>query len=142
MPIPFIIGAAAAIAGAAGVGAGVYGAKKMHDAKKCMEEAEERNKENTERYEKQNKTTVSAMDRLGRRELQILESFNRFSDAIAKIQNLPEFADIKVGDFNLPRFTPDEVRDVSVGESFWGASAGQLRVSQVVLLPQELHLLR
>ena len=32
MPLPFILGAAAAIAAAGGVGSGIHGAKKMKDA--------------------------------------------------------------------------------------------------------------
>lgn len=36
MPFPFLLGAAAVIAGATGVGAGVYGASKMKDAKNTM----------------------------------------------------------------------------------------------------------
>ena len=39
MPLPFIIGAAAAIAGAAGIGSGIHGGIKMKEAKDTMEVA-------------------------------------------------------------------------------------------------------
>ena len=50
MPLPFILGAAAAIAGIAGVGSGISGAVKMKEANDTMESADRQHKQNIERF--------------------------------------------------------------------------------------------
>ena len=102
MPFPFLLGAAAVIAGATGVGAGVYGASKMKDAKNTMELAQRCHKENTERYERTQEETSTEMDKLGTLEMEILKSFGHFSDLIERIQNRPNFNEINRGDSSLP----------------------------------------
>lgn len=69
MPIPFILGAAAAIAGLAGVGAGVHGAVKMKEANDTMKSTQARHEKNCERFEEQNKESNEIMDELGKFEL-------------------------------------------------------------------------
>ena len=66
--IPLIIGGAAALAGAGGVGAGIHGAVKMKDAKDTMESADRRHRRNVSRFEEQNETTTFTMDELGKTE--------------------------------------------------------------------------
>lgn len=115
MPLPLILGVGAAIAGAVGVGSGVAGAAKMVEANKTAKEAEARHKANKERFEKQNKTTSKDMDALGTAELEILNSFQEFSNLIEKIQNRPEFATDTIDGVTLPKYDPQKIKEVSVG---------------------------
>ena len=50
MPLPFILGAVAAIAGVTGVGAGIHGAAKMADANDTIKQANERHERNIARF--------------------------------------------------------------------------------------------
>ena len=112
--IPLIIGGAAALAGAGGVGAGIHGAVKMKDAKDTMESADRRHRRNIARFEEQNEVTTTEMDNLGTLELEILNSFSEFSDIFEKIHNRPEFNAI-VSDVELPKYNPQELKNVSIG---------------------------
>ena len=49
MPLPFILGAAALVAGVTGVGSGINGASEMKSAKDTMDAAEYLNKQNQDR---------------------------------------------------------------------------------------------
>ena len=114
MPIPFIIGAAAAIAGIAGVAAGVKGAVDMKDAKDTMELAKHIHERASEKLKGQNETTCRDMDAIGNRELEILKTFQRFSDIIEKIHNRPEFH-TKLGNCDIPQNSISDLKEVSVG---------------------------
>lgn len=115
MPLPLILGIASGLAGAGGLGTFFYGAKKSKDAKENMEAAERRHKRNIEAFEKQNIETVKSMDKLGTKELEILASFEKFSDIIEQIQNRPEFAEFSIGDMSIPEYNTEELKKVSVG---------------------------
>ena len=91
MPLPIILGVGAAIAGLTGVGGSIYGAVKVNDARKTLEQADSRHKENIARFESQSGETTAAMDALGKKELEILNDFERFSSIFEKIKNKPEF---------------------------------------------------
>ena len=114
MPIPFILGAAAAIAGIAGVAAGVKGAVDMKEAKDTMELAKYIHERASEKLKKQNETTCRDMDVIGKRELEILKTFGRFSDLIEQIHNRPTF-NLKLGKSNIPLNSISDLRDLSVG---------------------------
>ena len=64
MPLPFILGAAAAIAAVGGVGSGIHGAVKMKDANDTMKAADSRHKKNIARFEDTSEITNKAMDKL------------------------------------------------------------------------------
>ena len=113
--IPLIIGGAAALAGAGGVGAGIHGAVKMKDAKDTMESADRRHRRNVSRFEEQNETTTFTMDELGKTELEILKSFSKFTEVFEKIHNKPEFEKISKDGVNLPSYTAEELKKTSVG---------------------------
>lgn len=115
MPLPLIIAGIAAAAGAAGVGSGIHGAVKMKEASDTVKAAQKRNEKNVAHLEDCNKSTMEVMDALGNREMKILASFKRFSDAFEKIQNRPEFKDIVKGDVTISAYTPQEVKDAAVG---------------------------
>ena len=55
--IPLALKGTAVVAGAAGVGSAVHGAKKMKDANDTMEAAKSRHERNMEKFEKENETT-------------------------------------------------------------------------------------
>lgn len=115
MPIPFILGAAAAIAGIAGVGAGIHGAVKMKEANDTMKSTQARHKKNCERFEEQNKQTSEMMDHLGKLELDILVSFQKFSDTFEKLQNRPHFKEYTREGVSLPQYNSEELKRVYVG---------------------------
>lgn len=127
--IPLIIGGAAALAGAGGVGAGIHGAVKMKDAKDTMESADRRHRRNIARFEEQNTLTTTSMDNLGTLELEILASFSKFSEVFEKIHNKPEFEKISKDGVHLPSYTAEELKRTSVGAGvllggLGGAAAG------------------
>lgn len=129
MPLPLILGAAAAIAGATGVGVGIHGGVKMKDAKDTMEAVERKQKENLKRFEKQSEITNKSMDALGEEELNILHSFESFSNLMERIHNRPEFQSYDKSDVKLPDYNEAELKEVSVGAGvllggIGGAAAG------------------
>lgn len=115
MPLPLILGVGAAVAGVAGVGSGVHGAKKMKDAKDTMKSAESRHKSNITRFENQNKVTTNDMDNLGKKELEILKSFDDFVDVFERIQGRPEFKTYNKDGINIPKYDEQELKKVSIG---------------------------
>lgn len=117
MPLPFIIGAIAAVAGAGGIGAGIHGGVKMKKANDTVKAAQRRNEQNVEKLEISNKKTMQTMDALGKHEMKIISSFQRFSEAFEKIKNPPSFAEIEKEGITLTVYTPQEVKDAAVGAS-------------------------
>lgn len=114
MPIPIIVAAAAIAAGVAGVGAGAAGGldiKKAHDKEEAAKRLHE---ENRARFDQASTSANEAMDELGNLELEVLGSFDEFSDIVAKIQNAPEFAAFDNTDAGLPEFNAEEVKNVAV----------------------------
>lgn len=128
MPLPFIIIAGAAAAGLGGIGLGVNGAVKMSDAKKTSDMAQSMHKESKERFERNSKNANTLMDRLGRTEIEILNSFGEFSDLVEKINNRPTFKQCQIDDVSLPEFDAAEVRKVAVGASATLASLSSAAV--------------
>ena len=58
MPLPFIVGAIAAIAGAGGIGAGIHGGVKMKQASDTVKAAQKRNEENIEKLKNKGDKSV------------------------------------------------------------------------------------
>ena len=115
MPLPLILGIGAAIAGTAGIGSGIHGALKMKEANDTVDLANRRHEENIKRFEKKNKSANEKMDELGQIELDILHSFEQFSNTIEKIQNRPGFAEYKKDNITLPQYDKEALKNVSVG---------------------------
>ena len=55
MPLPFIIGAIAVAAGAAGIGSGIHGGDKMKEAQNTTEAARWRNGQNNKKVKSDNR---------------------------------------------------------------------------------------
>lgn len=117
MPLPLILGIAAALAGTTGVGLGIHGGVKMKQANDKLKEAQKRNDSNNARLERMNQSACKAMDILGENEMKVLSEFKLFSDLFEQIKNLPEFADIKIGNVSIPKFEGEEIKKASVGAS-------------------------
>lgn len=115
MPLPFILGAAAVVAGVCGVGSGIQGAVKMKEANDTMKDADSRHKKNIQRFENISTATNKAMDELGTIELEVLHSFDDFSNTIEKIQNRPQFKNYEKDGVILPKYDKEELKKVSVG---------------------------
>lgn len=129
MPLPLVLGVGAAIAGAAGVGAGVNGAVKMKKANDKMKSTEKQHEKNITRFEVQSEETTAVMDELGLLELNILKSFEGFSELIEKIQNRPEFQAFEKDGVEIPKYDKEKLKSVSVGAGallggISGAAAG------------------
>lgn len=115
MPLPFILGAGAAIAGIVGAGSAIHGAVEMKDANDTMKSAQKRHDGNVAKFKTENDATCKQMDTLGKVELGILNSFEDFSNTIEKIQNRPEFQEYKRNGIILPKYNKEELKNVSVG---------------------------
>lgn len=117
MPLPLILGIAAAVAGTAGLGLTIDGGVKMKKANDKLKEAQKRNDSNHARLERMNRSACKAMDTLGENEIKVLSEFQQFSDLFERIKNRPEFTDIKIGDVSIPKFNGNEIKKASVGAS-------------------------
>lgn len=115
MPIPLILGIGAAIVGTVGVGTGIHGAAKMKEANDTMESAKRRHDRNMDRFETENKTTSIDMDKLGKLELEILNSFSTFADIFEQIKNRPIFENYSKNGITLPKYDGEKLKEVSVG---------------------------
>ena len=117
MPLPLILGIAAAVAGTTGVGLGIHGGVKMKQANDKLKEAQKRNNSNNARLERMNQSACRTMDVLGENEMKVLSEFHQFSDLFERIKNRPEFADVKIGNVSIPKFEGEEIKKASVGAS-------------------------
>ena len=63
----------------------------MKSANDTMKNAEAQHERNIERFNKKSESANKSMDDLGKLELEILNSFDEFSNTIEKIQNRPQF---------------------------------------------------
>lgn len=115
MPLPLFILGGAAIAGALGIGAGVKGGLDFKNANDKLEEAKERHEHNTRELEKQNKKTISLMDEIGKKEMEILDDFKNFERVFEKIKNKPLFEEIIKDSINIIKPTKKEIQEVSIG---------------------------
>lgn len=115
MPLPLILGIVAGITAAGGIGTGVHGAVKMKKANDTVKSAGKRHERNIQRFETCNSKTATSMDTLGELELDILSSFQQFSDIFEQIQNRPDFKEFNNSTVDLPHYDKEELQKVSVG---------------------------
>ncbi|MCR4912360.1 MAG: hypothetical protein K5983_01250 [Lactobacillus sp.] len=115
MPLPLIIGGLAAVAGIAGVGSGIHGGIKMKEANDTMKIAKRKQEDAVALFNKRNSETLELMDSIGKLELEILNSFDTFSNIIEKIQGRPNFKSYKRDGINLPDYEAEELKKVSTG---------------------------
>lgn len=130
--IPLAIKGAAAVAGLVGVGSAVQGASKMKEANDHLKEAQSRYESNTKKFEQKNKYATLTMDKLGKLELEILASFDDFSDTFEQIQNRPKFEKYSKDKVTIPEYNGEDIKEVSVGAGvlLGGLGGGRLRRSR------------
>jgi len=115
MPLPFIIGGIAAVAGVAGIGSGIHGGVKMKEANDTMKAAQKKQEKAVALFESKNAESAKLMDDVGKKELEILSTFDDFSDLIEKIQGRPEFKAYRKNGVDLPEYEAEELKKVSAG---------------------------
>ena len=115
MPIPLILGAAAAAAGLIGAGAGIHGGIKMKEAHDTIESAQRRHDRNKRRFKEKQEAATNAMDTLGELELNTLKSFKHFQALIEIIQNRPKFKPYEKNGVKIPPYDKEKIKEVSVG---------------------------
>ena len=129
MPLPLVLGVLAAGAGAIGIGSAANGAVKMKKASEQMKDVERQHEKNIIKFEAQSEETTAIMDELGILELNILKSFESFSEIIEKIQNKPEFKEFDKEGVEIPKYNKENLKKVSIGAGallggMSGAAAG------------------
>lgn len=107
----------------------MHGAVKMKEANDTMTAADSRHKRNLADFEQQNAKTSKDMDRLGKKELEILESFEEFARIFEKIKGKPQFKTYNKDGVNITAYNAEELKKVSVGAGILlggigGAAAG------------------
>lgn len=117
MALPLIIGVIAGVAGFAGLGGGVFGTVNIVNANSTTKAAQEKAAAAQKLFEEKNEETLAFLDEIGKQELDILASFQHFSDLIEKIHGRPEFAEHHPGGIELPKYEAEKLREVSVGAS-------------------------
>lgn len=115
MPLPLIIGGIAAVAGIAGVGSGIHGGILMKEADDTMGLAQRKQERAIALFNEKNDETTALMDKVGMKELEILSSFDEFSDIIEKIQGRPEFKAYDKEGIDLPEYEAEELKKISAG---------------------------
>lgn len=115
MPLPIFIIAGAVTLGTAGLGSLAIGAKKIKDTRDKSQSTKQKHEENIQKFEEKSQTSNQIMDDLGKKELEILQSFEQFSDLIEEIQNRPQFKTYQVGGVQLPKYNKEDLKDVWIG---------------------------
>ena len=124
MPIPLLLGIAAGIAAVVGAGAAIHGASKMSEANDTIEAANSKQRNALSKLKRHQKSSFKVMDDVGKQELLILKSFEKFSDTIEKIQGRPKFHDFQKDGIKIPKYEPASLKDVSVGAGILLGAAG------------------
>ena len=118
MPLPAILGAAAASCRRQlALGSAIHGGVKMKKANDTMKQSSRGTYSQCQRgLRSRNERCTAAMDRLGKLELEILQSFQKFSDIFERIQNKPEFTRLSsTVTSTIPTYSPEDLKEVSVG---------------------------
>lgn len=101
MPLPLILG----------IGAGV--GVKLNDSRVKLKNAHQRHEKNIQRFNTVRDAGDKAMNKLASLELEILRSFNDFSDMIEKIQKRPIFKEYKKDEIKLPEYNAENLKQIS-----------------------------
>lgn len=115
MPLPLVLAIAAGVTAVTGVGVGVHGGKKMKNANSKMENVNKRHAKNLKRFEDSQKGTVRLMDKVGKKELEVFDSFSRFQEAFGKIHNRPEIDAYYSDEYKGTKYDPEKIKEVSIG---------------------------
>ncbi|MFI3256517.1 MAG: hypothetical protein R3Y52_03660 [Psittacicella sp.] len=122
MPLPFLaipvlLKGAAIAAGTVGTIVAAGGAIEASDANKLIKETNAKHSKNLRRFEYETEKSQLVMDRLGILELEVLSSFESFSNYIEKINNKPQFKRIDKNGFEIPSYDKNQLKEAHVGAS-------------------------
>lgn len=124
MAIPVILAGVALVTGAKGISSIENAAQKLNSAKELSKEAEEKHKLNMQ-YFKSKETEVSTfLDKVGKKELEIFSTFEKFTELIEKIHNKPIFKEYSNGDIKIPEYNPEKLKEISLGAGLLLSGAG------------------
>lgn len=107
--VPVIL--TAAVKGADSIGNGINNLKLASSTSK---ELQMKYKLNVEYFENKKAEVTSYLDDLGKKELEIFKTFERFSVIMEQIQNRPVFKQYSNDDFLIPEYNPKEIKEVSL----------------------------
>lgn len=124
MAIPVILAGVALVTGAKGISSIENAAQKLNSAKELSKEAEEKHKLNIQ-YFKSKETEVSTfLDKVGKKELEIFSTFEKFTELIEKIHNRPIFKEYSNGEIKIPEYNPEKLKEISLGAGLLLSGAG------------------
>lgn len=115
MAVPIILAVMGITGAVSGLAMGTDGTKKIQSANEVLREAEQIQNNAVDLFKARSKNAISIMDGLGKQELQILSTFDRFSDYIEKIQGRPLFRKIKIESLDFEELNVKELKKVSSG---------------------------
>lgn len=115
MAVPIILAVAGISGVVSGLAMGADGAKKIQAANESLGEAEQIQKAAIDLFVRKSKKAISIMDTLGKQELRILGTFDKFSDYIEKIQGRPLFRKIKIESLDFEELDVKKLKETSIG---------------------------
>ena len=115
MAVPIILAIIGITTAAGGSALGIRGGVKMKSANDTMKKAETIQKNAITVFAEKSEKTIALMDCLGKQELKLLNTFQKFSDIMEKIQGRPEFKTIVKENVGMIKFEPEELKTVSTG---------------------------
>lgn len=113
--LPLALKGISAITGAIGLKKTFHGVSKTKEAKGKIESVQKIHEQNMKKLEKENSITSRDVDKLGKLELEILDSFKDFSDIFEKIKNKPTFEAYIKNEIVLPKYDGEKLKEVSIG---------------------------
>lgn len=129
MALPVIMAVGSTAAAMLGIAKTIKATKKIKNASEKKGKADEIRENIKEKFEWEMTTASSLLDDIGTRELEILLSFDKFSDLIERIQNRPDFQELELDKVQIPEYEIGELREISNGAKvllggIGGAAAG------------------
>lgn len=114
MALPLILTPIILSAAIKGVDSISNGMDNLSFASSTSKELEKKYKLNIEYFEKKKLETTNFLDNLGKKELEIFESFERFAMVIEQIKNKPVFKKYTNDEFIIPEYNSEEIKKISM----------------------------
>lgn len=92
----------------------VNGMNNLKSASSLSKELEVKYKLNIEFFERQKNDVTKFLDKLGKKELKIFETFAKFAIIMERIQNKPVFKKYSKEGFIIPEYNPKEIKKLSL----------------------------
>lgn len=128
MAIPVVLAGVALAAGAKGIQSIENAVQKLNSANEVSKEIEEKHKLNVQYFTSKQTDVTNFLDKLGKKELEIFSTFEKFSDLIEKIQNRPIFKGYSNNDIKIPEYDPKKLKEVSLGAGLFLSGIGSAAV--------------